>query len=31
LLFDVSFTKAFFAYSTVVNTLAFMSLLIANI
>lgn len=31
LLFDVSFTKAFFAYSTVVNTLAFMSLIIANI
>lgn len=30
LLFDVSFTKAFFAYSTVVNTLAFMSLLITN-
>ncbi len=31
LLFDVSFTKAFFAYSTVVNTLAFMSLLITNL
>lgn len=30
LLFDVLFTKAFFAYSTVVNTLAFVSLLIAN-
>lgn len=28
LLFDVSFTKAFFAYSTVVNSLAFISLLI---
>lgn len=31
LLFDVSFTKAFFAYSTVVNTLAFISLLITNL
>ena len=31
LLFDVSFTKAFFAYSTVVNTLAFVSLLITNL
>lgn len=30
LLFDISFTKAFFAYSTVVNSITFMALLISN-
>ena len=31
LLFDVSFLKAFFTYSTVINTIGFMTLFIANI
>lgn len=30
LLFDVSFTKAFFAYSTIVNSIAFIIFLLAN-
>ncbi len=31
LLFDVNFTKAFFAYSTIANSLSFLCLLVANI
>jgi hypothetical protein len=29
-LFDTNFTKAFFAYSTIANSLSFLCLLIAN-